>query len=121
MSKTYEAIAAMYEAFNNYLLDRAIASGDLVWEDGEEHPPLFVDEPEDEIDDEDLPPLFEDEIAEILDEHKGEEILVHHRPEGPVRFRYYGYKKDKRVVFTIYDALINHCLVTVNGTNIVDL
>ena len=72
-------------------------------------------------DDEDAPVLLEDEIAEILEEHKGEEILVHYNPEGPVRFRYYCYKKDKAIVFKIYDALENHCLVTVNGTNIVDL
>jgi len=72
-------------------------------------------------DDDDTPVLFEDEIAEILDEHKGEEILAYCNPEGPIRYRYYNYEKDKQVVFYIYDALENHCLVTVNGTNIVDL
>ena len=71
--------------------------------------------------DENLPPLLEDEIAEILEEHKGEEILVHFHPDGPLRYRYNNYKHDKDVVFKIYDALENHCLVTVNGTNIVDI
>ena len=72
-------------------------------------------------DEEDMPPLLEDEIAEILDQHKGEEILIHFRPEGALRYRYYEYEHDKSVVFTIYEALENHVLVTVGGTNIVDM
>jgi hypothetical protein len=72
-------------------------------------------------DTEDTPPLFEDEIAEILNEHKGEEILIHFNPEGPLRYRYYNYDKDKSIVFAIYNALENHDMVTVSGTNIIDL
>lgn len=72
-------------------------------------------------DEETLPVLFEDEIAEILNEHKGEEILIYYHPEGPLHYRYYCYDLDKSVVFTIYDALNNHHLVTVNGANITDL
>ena len=113
MSSTHEAVKAMYNAFLDYLLERAIAEGDLVKEDD--------DAPEPTEEENDLPPLLEDEIAEILDEHKGEQIQIHFHPEGPLNYRYYCYEKDKSIVFTIYDALENHCLVTVNGTNIVDL
>ena len=85
----------------------------------EEHPEECKDG--DWPDDEDGPVLFEDEIAEILNEHKGEEITIHFRPEGPLRYRYHCYELDKSVVFIIYDALEDHKLVTVGGINIVDL
>lgn len=68
-----------------------------------------------------IPPLLEDEIAEILDKHKGEEILILFHTNGALRYRYYNYDLDKNVVFTIYDALENSYTVTVNGTNILDL
>lgn len=113
MSSTHEAIKAMYNAFCDYLLERAVAEGDLVCE-GDGTPEQVEEESS-------APVLFEDEIAEILNEHKGEKIQIHYHPEGPLNYRYYCYEKDKSIVFTIYDALENHCLVTVNGTNIVDL
>lgn len=72
-------------------------------------------------DDENVPPLLEDEIAEILSQHRGEEILVYFNQESPIKFRYNIYDNDKYIVFAIYDALENHFLVTVGGTNIVDL
>ena len=75
-------------------------------------------EEEPEAEDNSLPILFEDEIAEILNTHKGEKIQIHFHPEGPLNYRYYEYKKDKDIVFTIYDALESGRLVTVNGTDI---
>lgn len=104
MATTREAVKAMYDAFCSFLVDRAIAEGDLI-----------------PYDDEDAPVLFEDEIAEILEAHKGEEIQIHDHPESALRFRYHCYEHDKGIVFTVYDAIENHCLVTVGGTNIVDL
>ena len=64
------------------------------------------------------PVMFEDEIAEVLTQHKGEMILVYFNPAEPIKFRYYFYERDKYIVFAIYDALENDCLVTVNGTDI---
>ena len=112
MSSTHEAIKAMYHAFSNYLLERAIAEGDLVKEDDA---PVPTDE------ENNLPPLFEDEIAEILNDHKGEKIQIYFQPQGPLNYRYYCYEKDNGIVFAIYDALENHHLVTVGGINILDL
>ena len=84
----------------------------------EKHPEECKDE--DWPDDEDGPVLYEDCIADILNEHRGEEILIYYT-DNPSRYRYYEYENDKSVVFTIYDALENHTLVTVGGANIVDL
>lgn len=106
MENTKEIANLMLNAFYDILAERMEEDQDASYK---------------EEDEENLPVLFEDEIAEILDNHKGKEILIHFHPEGPIRYRYYNYEKDKSIVFTIYDALENHCLVTINGTNIVDL
>lgn len=81
----------------------------------------FLEDREDEEVTDGFPPLFEDEIADILDEHKGGEILVYGDQLDPLVFLYRDYEQDKAVVVTVYDALRRHCLVTVNGTDIIDL
>ena len=121
MSSTHEAIKAMYDAFSDYLLDRAVAEGDLIEEDDTQVHTEEDDAPAPTEEENELPPLLEDEIAEILNEHKGEKIQIYFQPQGPLNCRYYSYEKDNGIVFAIYDALENHHLVTVSGTNILDL
>ena len=74
-----------------------------------------------EEEEEDTPVLFEDEIAEALDTAgPGAKIEVYDLfPDATVY--YYGGTYDIELVRKIYDALENHCPVTVNGTNIVDI
>ena len=70
---------------------------------------------------EDTPVLFEDEISEILDQcGAGAKIDIYDIFPDATTY-YYGGTYDIQLVNKIYDALENHCPVTVNGTNIVDL
>ena len=115
MASTHEAIKAMYEAFNNLLIERAIAEGDL-----------FKEEEETQINASGRPEyLLCDEIWDILDESgHGTPVLIHHRDKASeviIYDRYASQNENIKVMNHIYEAIEAGCLVTVNGTDIFDL
>ena len=113
MSQTHEAIKAMYEAFSNLLIERAVAEGELIPEN--ESP---------DYDENDRPRfILCDEIWDILAEAgHGAEVIIHGKKPETLYYNDFATQTDNvRFMNHISEALDAGHLVTVNGTNIYDL
>ena len=107
MATKHEAIKAMFEAFSDFLAERAVAEGDLVRESSR---PDYI---------------LCDEIWEILDEAgHGTPVIIHRtgRPSEVIIYNRYASQTDNvKLMNHLSEALDSGCLVTVNGTDIYDL
>ena len=120
MNNTHKAITAMFEAFNKFLIDRAIAEGDLIKEEDKE----YNKEHGEDYDETGRPRfILCDEIWEILAEAgHGAEVIIHGDKPETLYYNDFATQIDNvHFMNHLSEAMDNGLTVTVNGTDIYDL
>ena len=122
MEDLKKVASTMYEAFCNFLVERAIAEGDLIPEDDEDD----GFEPDEQFDEDGRPRyLLCDEIWEILDDAGHGSLVTIHHDDGPTEVlvynRYASQLDNVHFMDHIFEEMEKGCVVTVNHKNIFDL